>query len=187
MRIIVGVTGASGVIMSYHLLSALKDVPGCETHLIASRAAKTTWKWETEKPFSELTALADAVYDEDDLAAVIASGTFVTEGMIVLPCSMKTLAGIVSGYAENLLLRAADVCLKENRRVVLCPREMPFGKIHLHNMEQAAQYGCTIVPPMLTFYNEAQTVEDQIHHVIGKVLMQFGIQYDRMKPWRGND
>ena len=119
MRIIVGVTGASGVIMSYHLLKALKDVPGCETHLIVSRAAKTTWKWETEKPFSELTALADAVYDEDDLAAVIASGTFVTEGMIVLPCSMKTLAGIVSGYAENLLLRAADVCLKENRRVVL--------------------------------------------------------------------
>ena len=87
MRIIVGVTGASGVIMSYHLLKALKNVPGCETHLIASRAAKTTWKWETEKPFSELTALADAVYDEDDLAAVIASGTFVTEGMIVLPCT----------------------------------------------------------------------------------------------------
>ena len=187
MRIIVGVTGASGVIMSYHLLKALRSVPGCEIHLIASKAAKTTWEYEVDKPFSALAQLADAVYAEDDLAAVIASGTFVTDGMIVLPCSMKSLAGIVSGYAENLLLRAADVCLKENRRVVLCPREMPLSKIHLHNMEQAAQYGCTIVPPLLTFYNETQTVEDQIHHVIGKVLMQFGIKYDRMKMWRGND
>lgn len=187
MRIIVGVTGASGVIMSYHLLKALKSVPGCETHLIVSKAAKTTWSCETDESFSELIDLADAVYDEDDLAAVIASGTFVTDGMIIIPCSMKTLAGIVSGYAENLLLRAADVCLKENRHLVLCPREMPLGKIHLHNMELAAQYGCTIVPPMLTFYNRAQTVEDQIDHVIGKVLLQFGIQYDRMRPWRKND
>lgn len=187
MRIIVGVTGASGVIMSYHLLKALKAVPGCETHLIASQAAKTTWGYETEKPFSELTGLADAVYAEDDLAAAIASGTFVTDGMIIIPCSMKTLAGIVTGYAENLLLRSADVCLKENRRLVICPREMPLGKIHLHNMELAAHYGCTVIPPVLTFYNGAQTIEDQIDHVIGKVLMQFGIQYDRMKPWRGND
>ena len=88
-------------------------------------------------------------------------------------------------YAENLLLRAADVCLKENRRVVLCPREMPLGKIHLHNMSLAAQYGCTIIPPMLTFYNGPRTVEDQIHHVVGKVLLQFGIIYERMKSWEG--
>lgn len=185
MRIIVGVTGASGVIMSHYLLEALRSVPGCEIHLVASRAAMTTWGCETDKPFDALTALADAVYDEGDLTAPIASGTFATDGMVVLPCSMKTLAGIVSGYAENLLLRAADVCLKENRRLVLCPREMPLGKIHLRNMEQAALYGCTIIPPMLTFYNGAQTVEDQIHHVIGKVLMQFGIPYDRMKAWHG--
>lgn len=187
MRIIVGVTGASGVIMSYYLLQALHSAAGCETHLIVSQAAKTTWEYETDKPFSALTSLADAVYDEKYLAAVIASGTFVTDGMIVLPCSMKTLAGIVSGYSENLLLRSADVCLKENRRLVLCPREMPLGKIHLRNMEQAAQCGCTIVPPMLTFYNGAETVEDQIHHVIGKVLLQFGLTYDRMKPWSGHD
>ncbi|MBR1661838.1 MAG: UbiX family flavin prenyltransferase [Acidaminococcaceae bacterium] len=184
MRIIVGVTGASGVIMSYYLLQALKQIPDCEIHLVASKAAKATWRYETEMPFGALTSLADAVYGEEDLAAVIASGTFVTDGMIVLPCSMKTLAGIVCGYAENLLLRAADVCLKENRRVVLCPREMPLGKIHLHNMELAAQYGCTIIPPMLTFYNGAQSVEDQIHHVIGKILMQFGLAYDKMKPWQ---
>jgi len=185
MRIIVGVTGASGAIMSYYLLKALKDMPGCEIHLVYSKAARLTWQCETDKPFTELTSLADAIYGEDDLTAKIASGSFVTDGMIVLPCSMKTLAGIVSGYAENLLLRAADVCLKENRRVVLCPREMPLGKIHLHNMSMAARYGCTIVPPMLTFYNGPQTMEDQIHHVVGKVLLQFGITYERMKPWDG--
>ncbi|MBQ8918991.1 MAG: UbiX family flavin prenyltransferase [Acidaminococcaceae bacterium] len=183
MRIIVGVTGASGVIMGYYLLQALKSCPDCEIHLVASKAALVTWKYETDMPFSALTSLADAVYEEDELTALIASGTFVTDGMIVLPCSMKTLAGIVCGYAENLLLRAADVCLKENRKVVLCPREMPLGRIHLHNMELAAQYGCTVIPPMLTFYNGAQTVEDQIHHVIGKILLQFGLPYARMKPW----
>lgn len=185
MRIIVGVTGASGVIMSYYLLKALRDAPDCEIHLVTSKAARLTWQYETDRPFEELSSLADAVYEEDDLAAKIASGSFVTDGMIILPCSMKTLAGIVSGYAENLLLRAADVCLKENRRVVLCPREMPLGKIHLHNMSLAALYGCTIVPPMLTFYNGPRTVEDQIHHVVGKVLLQFGIIYERMKSWEG--
>lgn len=183
MRIIVGVTGASGVIMSYYLLQALKEVTECQVHLVVTKAAKVTWDYETNLPLTALTSLADVVYGEEEVAASIASGTFITDGMIVLPCSMKTLAGIVSGYAENLLLRAADVCLKENRRVVLCPREMPLGKIHLHNMEQAALYGCTIIPPMLTFYNGAASVEDQIHHIIGKVLMQFGLIYAKMKPW----
>ena len=183
MRIIVGVTGASGVIMSYCLLQALREFQDCEVHLVASKAARVTWQYETDMPFSALASLADAVYEEDELTALIASGTFVTEGMIVLPCSMKTLAGIVCGYAENLLLRAVDVCLKENRKVVLCPREMPLGRIHLHNMELAAQYGCTVIPPMLTFYNGEQTVEDQIHHIIGKILLQFGLPYARMKPW----
>ena len=187
MCIIVGVTGASGVIMSYYLLQALREYPDCEVHLVASRAAQVTWQYETDMPFTALASLADAVYEEDELTARIASGTFVTDGMIVLPCSMKTLAGIVCGYAENLLLRAADVCLKENRRVVLCPREMPLGKIHLHNMELAAQYGCTVIPPMLTFYNGAQTVEDQIHHIIGKILLQFGLPYSRMKPWEAGE
>lgn len=184
MRIVVGVTGASGVIMSQFLLEALRSITGCETFLIATRAAQLTWRLETERPFSELTALANAVYDEADLAAEVASGSFPTDGMVVIPCSMKTLAGIASGYAENLLLRAADVCLKENRRLVLCPREMPLGKIHLRNMEQAARDGCTIIPPMLTFYSGARTVEDQIAHVVGKILMQFGLPYAGMKPWR---
>ena len=118
MRIIVGVTGASGVIMSYYLLQALKEVTECQVYLVVTKAAKVTWDYETNLPLTALTSLADVVYGEEEVAASIASGTFITDGMIVLPCSMKTLAGIVSGYADNLLLRAADVCLKENRRVV---------------------------------------------------------------------
>lgn len=105
--------------------------------------------------------------------------------MIVIQCSMKTLSAISAGYAANLLTRAVDVCLKENRRVILVPREMPLGKIHMKNMAVAADLGCTIIPPMLTFYNTPQSIEDQIDHIIGKILMQFGFQYDRFFPWQG--
>lgn len=128
--------------------------------------------------------LANFVYQEDELDAVISSGSFVTDGMILMPCSMKTLAGIVAGYAETLILRAADVCLKEGRKVVLVPREMPLGKIHLRNLKEAADCGCAIVPPMLTFYNGAETVREQVRHVVGKVLLQFGIDYDKFVPWK---
>ena len=120
------------------------------------------------------------------MAASVSSGFCRTDGMIILPCSMKTLAGIVSGYAEDLLLRAADVCLKENRRLVICPREMPLGRTHLRNLYEAAQAGCTVIPPMLTFYNRPMTVDDQIDHVIGKVLMQFGIVPANFKAWGSN-
>jgi len=183
-RIIVGVSGASGVRMSLSLLKEL-NIAGYETHLIVTEGAKLTWGFECDEPIEELYALADHVYSERDYAAVIASGSYVTEGMIIIPCSMKSLAGIVSGYAENLLLRAADVCLKENRKVVLVPREMPLGRIHLRNMSQAADYGCSIVPPMLTFYNSAENMEEQIAHVVGKVLLQFGIESKSFRPWQG--
>lgn len=185
MRMIVAVTGATGVEMSYYLLKALKSQPDCEVHLILSEGARLTWGLESRIPQEQLYALADYVYVETDLAARISSGSFVTDGMIILPCSMKTLAGIVSGYAENLVLRAADVCLKEGRRVVLSPREMPLGRIHLRNLKEAADYGCVIVPPMLTFYNGADTIEAQIHHIIGKILLQFGIHYEKFVPWEG--
>lgn len=105
--------------------------------------------------------------------------------MIVMPCSMKSLAGIVTGYADNLINRAADVCMKEGRKVVLVPREMPFSRLHLRNLKEVADLGCSIVPPMLTFYNCPKTMEDQMNHVVGKVLMQFGITYDKFKPWKG--
>lgn len=186
-KIIVGVTGASGVIMSYHLAQALKAAKDVELHMVVSDTAKLTWKLETDRPFERLTELADVLYDPHNMAAVIASGSFWTDGMIILPCSMKTLAGIVTGYTDNLLLRAADVCLKEGRKVVLCPREMPLGRVHLRNLKDAADLGCVIVPPMLSFYSGQQTVEDQIRHVIGKILMPFGIRYDRFSPWTGTE
>lgn len=186
MRIIVGVSGASGVEMSLTLLKALHHA-GCEIFLVLSKAAGLTWSLETVTPIEELFRFADHVYEEDDMSAAIASGSCVTDGMIVMPCSMKTLAGIVSGYAENLLLRAADVCLKENRRLVLVPREMPLGQIHLRNMLSASELGCTIIPPMLTFYNGADSLQEQIDHITGKVLLQFGITPENFRPWKGTD
>lgn len=185
MRIIVGVSGATGVIMSYSLLKALRNIPGCEIHLVISEGAKRNWELETDIPISKLLELADVVHDNRNLAVSIASGSFVTDGMIVMPCSMKTLAGIACGFAENLLLRAADVCLKEGRRVVLVPREMPLGKVHLRNLKEAGDIGCTIVPPMLTFYNGPQTLDDQVNHIVGKVLMQFGLNYNQFQRWKG--
>lgn len=187
MRIIVAVTGATGVEMSYYLLKALKSVENCEVHLIMSEGAKVTWKLESEIPIEKMYELADLVYDERNQAAAISSGSYVTDGMIVMPCSMKSLAGIAAGYAENLVVRAADVCMKEGRKVILVPREMPFSRLHLRNLKEAAELGCVIIPPMLTFYNGPKTVEDQINHIVGKVLMQFGITYDKFKPWTGSD
>lgn len=185
MRIIVGISGATGVQMGVRLLEVLRDFPDVETHLVVSKGAIRTFECETDLSLDEVCQLADHVHDDSNLAACISSGSFKTDGMIVLPCSMKSLAGIANGYAENLLQRSVDVCLKENRRVVLVPREMPLGKIHLRNMLECADLGCTIVPPMLTFYSHYPTVEDQVDHIIGKILMQFGLDYSRMKPWQG--
>lgn len=153
MRIIVGMSGASGVIMGYYLLDALRQIPGLEIHLVATESARRTWDLETKLSFSELIKMAHVVHNETDMAASISSGSFVTDGMIVIPCSMKSLSAISTGYAGNLLVRAADVCLKEGRKVVLVPREMPLGKVHVRNLQTAADLGCVIIPPMLTFYN----------------------------------
>ena len=184
MRIILGISGASGVVMGYELLTALRAAD-VETHLVVTEAAVRTLSCETSLHLEDLTALADASYDPRDMAACIASGSFPTDGMIVMPCSMKTLAGIVSGYADNLLLRAADVCLKESRKVVLVPREMPLSLVHLRNLKAAAEAGCAIVPPMLTFYGDADSVEKQVEHIVSKVLAQFGIPFEGGMRWNG--
>ena len=184
MRIVVGVSGASGVIMAKRLIETIKAETEWEVHLVVSDSAVHTWALETDEDISALYELADVNYEPYDMAASISSGSFVTEGMIVLPCSMKTLAGIVSGYTDNLLLRAADVCMKEGRKLVICPRETPFGKVHLRNLYEASQLGCTVVPPMLTFYSGAETLEEQIDHVIGKILLQFGIVPKSFKQWK---
>ncbi|MCI2049290.1 MAG: UbiX family flavin prenyltransferase [Lachnospiraceae bacterium] len=203
MRLIVAVTGASGVEMSLTLVRMLKSArrmaetgpagtaekgsraEPCEVHLILSEGAKLTWSLESSTPVSRLTDLCDRVYEESDLGAVISSGSYPTDGMIVMPCSMKTLAGIVTGYADNLVQRAADVCMKEGRKVVLVPREMPFSKLHLRNLETAAELGCVIVPPVLTFYSGQKTLQDEIDQICGKVLMQFGLTAEGYRPWTG--
>ena len=187
MRLIVGISGASGVIMGYYLLKALRQIPQMEIHLIITEGAAKNFECETKLNIEDVKALADVVHDNKNMAASISSGSFKTDGMIIMPCSMKTVAGIASGYAANLLLRSADVCMKEGRKIVLVPREMPFNRIHLRNLEMLAEYGCSIVPPMLTFYNNADTVDKQIKHVIGKVLLQFGIDYKDFVAWKGEE
>ena len=134
MRLIVGISGASGAVIAVELLRKLKVIEAVETHLIITEGAALTFKHETNFDLYDIKKLADVVYDVNEMDASIASGSFLTDGMVIVPCSMKTVAGIASGYAENLLLRAADVCIKENRKLVLVPREIPFSRIHLRNM-----------------------------------------------------
>ena len=175
MRLVIGISGASGVWLGYKLLQILKSYTDIETHLVITEGAIKNFALETTLDIAEVLKLADFSYANNNLGALIASGSFTTDGMVIVPCSMKTLAGIVHGYAENLLLRSADVCLKEHRKVVLVPREMPLGKIHLQNL----------IPPLLTFYNQDITVEQQINHILGKILMQFGLNYEKFIPWKG--
>lgn len=185
MRIVVGISGATGVIMGYRLLQILRSIPDCEIHLVISEGAIKNFELETDITIDTVKSLAHFSHSNTNMAAAISSGSFKTDGMIVLPCSMKSLSGIANGYADNLLTRAVDVCLKEGRKVVLAPREMPLGKIHLKNLSIAADLGCIIVPPMLTFYNAPDNLEDQITHVIGKILMQFNIDVKKFKAWEG--
>lgn len=185
MRIIVGITGATGVQMGVRCLEALALFPEVETSLIISRGAETVIRCETDFSLEDIQAKANVIYSCEDMAAKISSGSYQTAGMIVMPCSMKTLSGIANGYDSNLIVRAADVCLKENRKVVLVPRETPLNTIQVRNMLRASEAGCTIVPPVLTFYNNSSDVAEQIDHIIGKILMQFGLDYNRFKPWQG--
>lgn len=185
MRLIVGISGASGVILGYYMLKALRQIPNVETHAIITEGAALNFSCETNLTLEEVMAQADIVHANTNLGATISSGSFKTDGMIIIPCSMKSLSGIANGYADNLLNRAADVCLKENRKIVVVPREMPFSRVHLKNMSQLAEYGVSIIPPLLTFYNNSNSVEKQIQHIIGKVLMQFGIDYKEFVPWEG--
>lgn len=185
MRIIVGMSGASGSSLAEYLLRALKQCPEVETHLVVSNGALRTLELESDLSKEGLFSLVHEVHPIGDIAATIASGSYETAGMVVVPCSMKTLSGIVNGYSDNLLLRAADVCMKERRKLVLVTREMPLSSLHLENMLKASQYGAVVMPPMLTFYNHPQTIEDLIHHLTGKILMQFGLRYADFRAWEG--
>lgn len=185
MRIIVGISGASGTILGLELLKALRAYPQCEVHLVITEGARKTLSYETNYKMEDVVTLATHHHDINNMGAPISSGSFETNGMVIIPCSMKTLAGIASGYTDNLLLRAADVCLKEKRKLILVPRETPLNLIHLENMVRVAKAGGIIMPPVLTFYNNPKTIQDLIHHLLGKILMLFGLKYNKFSPWSG--
>ncbi len=181
-RIILGISGASGVIYGIEILKELakKDI---ETHLIISESGKKNITIETDYSISDVESIADHVYSDKDFEAPPASGSFLTDGMIVAPCTIKTLSGIANSYSDNLLVRAADVTLKEKRKLVLVVRETPLHKGHLNIMSMAADLGAHILPPMPSFYNHPETIEDIIRQTIGKVFDYFEIEHNLFKRW----
>ncbi|MEE8435294.1 MAG: UbiX family flavin prenyltransferase [bacterium] len=184
-RIIVGITGASGVIYGIRLLEVLRGMPDIETHLVMTKAARLTAEYEVDISAKEIEALADVVHNNTNMGASISSGTFKTMGMAVIPCSIKSLSGIANAFHENLLIRAADVVLKERRKLVVVPREAPLTRMHLELMIRLIDSGGIIVPPMPAFYNRPKTVDDIVNHTVGKVLDLFGIEHDQFERWSG--
>ena len=188
-RLIVGISGASGAIYGVRLLQVLRDVADIETHLVMSPAARQTLSLETDFSLRDVQAMADVVHDARDIAANISSGSFTTAGMVVLPCSIKTLSGIVHSYTDGLLTRAADVVLKERRPLVLCVRETPLHLGHLRLMTQAAELGAVIMPPVPAFYHAPKTLDDIINQTVNRVLDQFDIALpeDLFIRWQGGN
>jgi len=185
MRLIVAITGSSGAIYGVRLLEALRAARKAEVHLVISKAGRLTLALETGRKVRDIEKLAQHVHRDEDLAASIASGSFKTAGMIVAPCSMKTLSGIVNSYADNLVVRAADVVLKERRTLVLMPRETPLHVGHCRLLLQAAEMGAIIAPPMPAFYNAPRTLEDAVDHSVGRVLDLFDIDSALVRRWKG--
>lgn len=181
-RLIIGISGASGVIYGVRLLEALKPLP-VETHLVMTRTAEVTLAHETSLKVAAVRALADVAHSVEDLAAAVSSGSFRTMGMIVAPCSMRSLGEIATGISTNLLTRAADVVLKERRKLVLLVRETPLHAIHLRNMTTLAEMGAIIAPPVPAFYNRPKTLDDVIDHTIGRVLDLFDLDTGKVKRW----
>ena len=186
-RLIVGISGASGAIYGVRLLQVLRDVAEVETHLVMSQAARQTLSLETDYSLRDVQALANVVHDARDIAANISSGSFKTAGMVILPCSIKTLSGIVHSYTDGLLTRAADVVLKERRPLVLCVRETPLHLGHLRLMTQAAELGAVIMPPVPAFYHRPQSVMDIVDQTVNRVVDQFDIELpeDLFARWQG--
>jgi 4-hydroxy-3-polyprenylbenzoate decarboxylase len=184
-RLIVGMTGSTGAVFGIRLLEALKHAE-VESHLVISKWAQRTIEHETRHTVEQVRALATVVHGQGDMGASISSGSFITEGMVVIPCSVRTLGGIANGYGEHLVHRAADVILKERRRLVLVARETPLSQVHLENMLKLARMGVVMLPPMPAFYNHPQTVDDVIDHIVARVLDQFGIEAPFAKRWDGH-
>ena len=184
MRLVIGITGASGAILGIRTLEILKAL-SVETHLMMSRWARTTIAHETAYRVEQVEALASHVHHGDNQAAPISSGSFRTDGMIVAPCSMKTLAAIRIGYSDTLICRAADVTLKERRKLVLVARESPFSEIHLENMLTLTRMGAVIFPPVPAFYSVPKTIDDMVNYMVGRVLDQFGLEMPELRRWSG--
>jgi 4-hydroxy-3-polyprenylbenzoate decarboxylase len=184
MKIVVGITGASGAIFGIRTLEALKALQ-VETHLILSKWSRSTISHETSISLEAVEKLASVVHHHDNQAAPISSGSFKTDGMIIAPCSMKTLAAIRAGFGEGLICRAADVTLKERRKLVLLARESPFSEIHLENMLALSRIGAVIFPPTPAFYNRPQSIEQIVDHIVGRVLDQFGLDMPGLGRWIG--
>jgi flavin prenyltransferase len=183
-RLVVGISGASGVIYGVRMLGLLKETD-YETHLIISDSGRRNIEIETEFKAGDVEAMADHVYEDRDVGAALASGSFLTCGMVVAPCTIKTLSGIANSYTNNLLVRAADVNLKEGRKLVLVVRETPLHKGHLRLMTMAADMGAHILPPVPSFYHQPKTIQDIIDQTIGKVFDYVGIEHELFRRWEG--
>jgi 4-hydroxy-3-polyprenylbenzoate decarboxylase len=185
MRVTVGITGATGAVLGVRLMERLADRPDVETHLVLTKWGRATIELETDRRAAEVASLADVVHGPGDQGASISSGSYRVDAMVVAPCSMKTLAGIRSGYADDLVCRAADVMIKERRTLVLVPRETPLSEIHLDNMLALARVGVRIVPPMPAFYDRPATVADIVEHITARILDQLGLPDPATKFWDG--
>lgn len=182
MKLIVGITGGSGVIYGIKLLEALFELD-IKSHLIISEWGEKTIRIETNFTIEYVRSLASVNYDPHNMASEISSGSFISDGMVIIPCSMKTLSSISNGYDDNLISRAADVCLKETRRLVIVPRETPLSRIHLVNMLRLNKAGAVLLPAMPGFYHKPESVDDLVNHIVGKVLDQFRIPNNAFKRW----
>jgi len=183
-KLIVGMTGASGAIYGVRLLQVLAETD-VEVHLVVSKWAQQTLEHETTLTLSDLRDMADVYYGPQDMGAAISSGSFMTDGMVIVPCSTRSVAAVANGIGEHLVHRAADVVLKERRKLVMVVREAPLSEIHLENMLKLSRMGVTMLPPMPAFYNHPQTIDDIVNHTVARVLDQFGIKADFAKRWDG--
>lgn len=184
-RIIIGVTGASGTIYAIDLLQKLQKIADVETHLVMSKWAKQNLALDTDYQLSDVTSLADYVYDNRNQGAKIASGSFLVAGMVIVPASMKTVAGIANGFSDNLIGRAADVMLKEQRKLIVVPRESPLSTLHLENLTKLSRLGVQIIPPIPAFYTHPSSIQDLLDHQSMKVLDAFGIPNEFSQRWNG--
>ncbi|WP_105128500.1 UbiX family flavin prenyltransferase [Streptococcus suis] len=184
-KIIIGITGASGITYAVNLLKELQLIESVETHVVMSNWARENLKIEQKMTLEDFKSLCDVFYDNKNLGASIASGSFQTDAMVIVPASMKSVAAIACGFSDNLIVRAADVILKEQRKLILVPRESPLSTIHLENLTKLSKMGAHIIPPMPAFYNHPKTIEDIVHHNTVKILDSLGVDVDYAKRWEG--